>query len=110
MAKTFSKPKGRRSLLLMIYVRSLFLLSLALFCTSSGFSQAVNGTIVGTVSDVSGGVIAGANVTLTEVNTRIIRRAQTNSSGTYSFPELPPGIYDVAAEMAGFKKEVRTGV
>src|SRR5580698_2808774 len=110
MSKHFTNPKAEGAFYFMIYVRSLFLLSLALFCTSAGFSQAVNGTIVGTVADVSGGVIAGANVTLTEVNTQIVHRGQTNSSGTYSFPDLPPGTYDVVAEMAGFKKGVNTGV
>src|SRR5579872_1564237 len=110
MASTFSTTKGKRGLSIMIYVRSFFLLSLALLITSAGFSQAVNGTIVGTVADVSGGVIAGANVTLIEVNTQIVHRGETNSSGTYSFPDLPPGTYDVSAEMAGFKKAVKTGV
>ncbi len=77
--------------------------------TGAAFSQAVNGTIVGTVTDASGAVIAGAKITLTEVNTKIIHTGTTNSSGDYSFPDLPPGTYDAAAEMAGFKKEVKTG-
>jgi hypothetical protein len=54
--------------------------------------------------------VAGAKVTLTEVNTQVSHAGQTNSSGSYSFPDLPPGTYDIAAEMAGFKKVVRTGV
>ncbi len=89
--------------------RIFLLLSLALLLTSAAFSQAVNGTIVGTVTDASGAVIAGARITLTEVNTRIIHTSVTNGSGEYSFPDLPPGTYDVATEMAGFKKEVKTG-
>ena len=103
-------PKGKGAFHCMINVRSLFLLSLTLLTTSTAFSQAVNGTIVGTVTDISGGVVAGARVTLTEVNTQIVHTGQTNASGSYSFPELPPGTYDIAAEMAGFKKGVRTGV
>ncbi len=84
--------------------------SLALLCAGAAFSQAVNGTIVGTVTDASGAVIAGAKVTLTEVNTKIVHAGTTNDSGTFSFPDLPPGTYDVAAEMAGFKKETKTGL
>ena len=86
------------------------LLALALVCACAAFSQAVDGTIVGTVTDASGGVVPGARVTLTEVNTGILHTGETNSSGTYSFPNLPPGTYAVAVEMAGFKKGVRTGV
>ena len=91
-------------------LRKIFVvLSLALLFTSTAFSQAVNGTIVGTVTDASGGVVAGARVTITEVNTKIVHTRDTNSSGEYSFPDLPPGTYDVAAEMAGFKKGIKSG-
>jgi hypothetical protein len=77
---------------------------------SVAFSQAVNGTIVGTVTDASGGAIATAKVTLTETNTRIVHSNSTNESGVFGFPDLPPGTYQIAVEMSGFKKEVRSGV
>jgi hypothetical protein len=94
----------------MFDLRKIFVLFLlALLLASAAFSQAVNGTIVGSVTDASGASVAGAKITLTEVNTRIIHTATTNSSGEYSFPDLLPGTYDVAAEMAGFKKEVKSG-
>ncbi len=91
-------------------LRKIFvLLSLALLIAGSAFSQAVNGTIVGTVTDASGAVMAGAKVILTEVNTKVVHDQLTNSSGEYTFPDLPPGTYNVSAEMAGFKKEIKTG-
>jgi hypothetical protein len=74
------------------------------------FSQAVNGTIVGTVTDASGGVVVNAKVTLTETNTKIVHTKLTNGSGGYEFLETPPGMYQVEVEMAGFKKEVRGGI
>ena len=83
---------------------------LGALCASAAFSQAVNGTIVGTVTDASGAAVANAKVTLTETNTKIARSKLTNESGAYGFPDLPPGIYEVAVEMAGFKKDVRSGV
>ena len=86
------------------------LVSLCLLSAASLFSQAVNGTIVGTVTDASGGSIAGAKVTVLEVNTQIAKTAQTNASGNYEFPDMPPGTYSVSAEMSGFKKEVKTGI
>ncbi|MEO8026312.1 MAG: TonB-dependent receptor [Bryobacteraceae bacterium] len=72
--------------------------------------QAVNGSLLGTVTDASGAAIANAKVTLTETNTGISRSGTTNDSGNYSFPTLPPGQYEVTVEVAGFKKERRTGV
>jgi hypothetical protein len=77
---------------------------------SLAFSQAVNGTIVGTITDASAAPVANAKVTLTETNTKIVRSKMSNESGGWGFPELPPGTYEVAVEMAGFKKEVRAGV
>ncbi|HEY3837515.1 MAG TPA: carboxypeptidase regulatory-like domain-containing protein, partial [Bryobacteraceae bacterium] len=94
----------------MLDLRRIFVsLSLALLCCSAAFCQAVNGTIVGTVTDSTGAVIAGAKITLTEVNTKIVHTATTNASGDYSYPDLPPGTYDVSAEMSGFKRQVKTG-
>jgi len=77
--------------------------------TQLAFGQAVNGMIVGAVTDASGAVVAGAKVTIIEVNTQIVHTATTNDRGEYSFPDLPPGTYDVMAEISGFKKEVKTG-
>jgi hypothetical protein len=92
-------------------LRSISMLALCLLsATSSLYSQAVNGSLVGTVTDSTGGLIAGAKITLTETDTKIVKTAQTNPSGGYEFLELPPGTYSVAAEMAGFKKAVENGI
>jgi len=73
-------------------------------------AQAVNATLLGTVSDSSGAAVANAKVTITETNTNISRTAQTNESGNYVFPDLPPGTYRVIAELTGFKRASRSGV
>ena len=86
------------------------LLLLGLVSAGLAFSQAVNGTIIGTVTDATGGAIVNAKITLTETNTRIGHTKLTNAAGVYDFPEMPPGTYEVAVEMAGFKKAVRGGV
>ncbi len=83
---------------------------LCALCAGIAFSQAVNGTIVGSVTDASGAAVANAKVTLTETNTKISRSTLSNESGTWGFPNLPPGTYEVAVEMTGFKKDVRSGV
>ncbi len=81
----------------------------ALFCLFQAFaySQAVTGTVLGTVTDSSGAVIQNAKVTLTEVNTGIVHNAQTNASGNYTFSDLSEGNYSVTVEATGFKKETK---
>ena len=83
--------------------------ALAMLFVATAYSQAVNGTLLGTVTDSSGATVANAKVTITETNTGIIHSATTNESGNYSFPDLPPGKYTVTVEQAGFKKENRAG-
>jgi len=51
-------------------------------------AQAVTGSLLGTVTDSSGGVVPGAKVTITEMNTGISRKMETNASGNYVFPAL----------------------
>jgi hypothetical protein len=72
--------------------------------------QAVNATLLGTVTDSSGAAVSNAKVTITETNTGISRTSQTNESGNYIFPDLPPGTYTVTAEQSGFKRASRAGV
>jgi hypothetical protein len=75
-------------------------------CVTPALSQAVNGTLVGTVTDASGGVVGGAKVTLVATGTGISNAGQTNASGNYSFPNLAPGTYRVEVELAGFRKAI----
>ena len=84
----------------------------ALFLIFTGLvhGQAVTGSLVGTVTDSSGGTVANAKVTITEVNTGISRTMQTNESGNYTFPSLEPGVYRVSIEQAGFRTAVKDGV
>ncbi len=73
-------------------------------------AQAVTGTVLGTVTDVTGAVIANAKVLLTNVGTGITRTEQANASGNYTFAEVPEGNYSVSVEATGFKKEIRQNV
>ncbi len=74
------------------------------------FGQAVNATLLGTVTDSSGAAIANVKVTTTETNTGISHASQTNDSGNYIFPDLPPGTYRVTAELSGFKRQSRSEI
>src|SRR6516164_8080444 len=82
---------------------------LAAFSATAG-GQAVNATLLGTVTDSSGAAIGDAKVTITETNTGISHASQTNESGNYVFPDLPPGTYTVTAEQSGFKRASRAKI
>jgi hypothetical protein len=92
-------------------LRFLFvLLLLVSLGAGPAFSQAVNATLLGTVTDISGAVIVNAKVTIVETHTGVSRVANTNESGNYAFPNLPPGTYAVTVELQGFKRVTRSGV
>ena len=70
------------------------------------FSQATEGSILGTITDPSGSAIGGALVNVKSLQTGFVRSSVTNQSGEYVVSNLPPGSYSVSAEKAGFKKAV----
>src|SRR5512142_3068934 len=73
-------------------------------------AQTFRGTILGTISDTSGAVISGAQVTVRNVDTGLTRTAQTSADGSYSVPELPIGTYQVNVAQKGFETFVAKGV
>ncbi len=85
------------------------LVAVALLSAFSLFSQTNRGSLSGTVSDQSHGVIAGAQVTVTNQGTNEVRKVTTTQEGTYTVPNLEPVEYRVEVESPGFKKEVITG-
>ena len=74
------------------------------------YAQAVNGTVVGTVKDASGGVVPGAQVTITNTGTSTSRSATTDANGYYTFPNLAPGTYAVKVQKEGFASAQQEGV
>lgn len=65
-----------------------------------------SGTILGTVTDTSGGVIANAKVDVTNIATGVVIHTQTSSTGDYTVPYLNPATYKVAVMATGFQKSV----
>src|SRR5436190_18752975 len=86
------------------------LLLLALLSSSSAFSQAVSGSLLGTVTDASGATVPNAQVVMTETNTGVSRATRTGEAGNFVFGDVPQGTYSVSVEVTGFKKAVRSGV
>ncbi len=73
-------------------------------------AQLPTGTILGTVKDSSGASIPGAMVTLKNTETNLTKTATTEADGSYRFPELAVGRYEITASAAGFRTENRTGL
>ena len=87
--------------------------SLLGLCLSGGsrlYAQAVNGTIVGTVTDPTGATVANAQVTIVLNGQNAVHTSVTNESGNFTEPDLPPGAYTVTIAAPGFKKETRENI
>jgi hypothetical protein len=83
---------------------AIILLVPALWC------QQGRGTISGTVSDAQGAAVPGVAIEIRNVGTNAGFRTATNDTGFYNAPGLAVGEYEVTAELAGFKKTVRSGI
>ena len=93
-----------RALRFFLYALSAILLgSLCLWAS-------INGSISGVVTDSSGAVVSGANVTATNTQTGVKRSLKTDSKGFYNFPALQVGTYTVDVQQSGFKTESRTAL
>jgi hypothetical protein len=73
-------------------------------------AQSTRGELAGNVADPSGAVIVGAQVTAVGVDTGVKYQAVTTSSGSYRFPEIAIGRYNVTVTSTGFSASVSRGV
>ena len=64
--------------------------------------QAVNGTLLGTVTDSTEAAIANAQVTATLTSTGAVHQTTSNGSGNYTFPDMQPGLYTITVNANGF--------
>jgi hypothetical protein len=71
--------------------------------------QDIFGVIAGTVTDPTGASVANAKVTITNQDTRLARIVTADARGYYVAPQLPVGMYQVAAEAKGFKTSTKIG-
>src|ERR1051326_4291708 len=85
------------------------LISICLIPTSL-LAQTFRGTILGTVTDPQGAVVACATVNVHNVNTGLERSTVTSTDGSYALPELPIGTYTVSVSQTGFQKSVTSNV
>ncbi len=86
-----------------LFVAILLLAGLALLAQTVG-------EITGQVGDPSGAGVPNAVLTLTNTTTNAIRQADSNEQGLYTFPSVPPGIYNIKVEHPGFKTTTSNNV
>lgn len=91
-------------------MRSFKAIALGTICVAALLGQAVTGSLVGTITDVTGAAVPAAKITITESNTGDTRITNTNESGNYAFPDLKPGVYSIRVEKTGFKITTRSNV
>jgi hypothetical protein len=94
--------KGAKICALLVVL--IFILSTAI-CT---YSQVTGATLSGIISDPSGGVIPGAQISVNNTATGISQSFQADAAGYYSAPNLAPGTYEVKVTAAGFNTAVST--
>ncbi len=90
----------------MIPLRVMTLLLLA----TAALAQTDTGVMAGTITDASGAVVPGAQVTARNQNTGLRFTGVANESGNFVISALPPGVYAVAVSAPGFAGASRSGV
>ncbi len=95
------------------WMRGVLMVCAAVLVLTLGFAaeaQTYRGSILGTIMDSSGASVAGATVTVKNLDTGLTRTVTTTDDGSYNVPELPIGNYSVSVEKAGFRTGVVTGI
>ena len=88
----------------------IFLSGLILLASALCIAQTTTATLSGTITDESGGVLPGVQVTITNSSTGAKRALTTDAGGRFVAPQLLPDKYDIAATLAGFETSVRQGI
>src|SRR3954453_21213299 len=84
---------------------------LLFFCsTLAAFGQSASASLTGVVRDSTGAVVPNAAVRATNTGTSAEFQTTTNSEGQYTIRTMPVGVYRVAIEATGFKRQERTDV
>lgn len=88
----------------------LSVLLIALTVSQSSDAQALYGAIAGNVKDIADAVVPGATVKITHKETNQTRETAASRIGSFNFPTVQTGTYEITVRMAGFKTYMRSGV
>jgi len=90
--------------------RALLTLTSAVCLFSAAVAQVAPSAIVGSVTDPSGAVMSGVEVTIADVNTGSERKLKTGADGGYTAEDVKPGSYAITARASGFKETKVIGI
>jgi hypothetical protein len=76
----------------------------------SAGAQITAATIAGIITDETGGVLPGVEVTVKNLETGLTRSAVTGEDGSFNIPGLPPGLYEARATLSGFASAIQSGI
>ncbi|MDQ1469885.1 MAG: hypothetical protein QOJ99_1365, partial [Bryobacterales bacterium] len=85
-------------------------ITIGLATPSLMFSQAMSGTVIGTVLDPTGAVVPNAGITISDTARGVSFKTTSNESGNYTLTQLTPGNYTISAEHPGFQKVTQENV
>src|SRR5580692_11277108 len=94
----------------MCNLRGLRIALLTLVCACVAFAQRDLSTLAGTITDASGGVVASAKVTISDIATSEAYTITTNNLGEFVRPALKPGTYNITVSAPGFKTSEQRNV
>ena len=86
---------------------ALVVFAMFLFCSSLSHAQTTDATVTGQITDQSGRVVPGVQITFTNLNTDVLYNAQTNQEGNYRLAALKPGVYRANIAKDGFANIVK---
>src|SRR5882672_3333199 len=89
---------------------SLILVVFSLSFTASMYSQVTGATLSGTVTDATGAIISGAQVSIKNIATGSSKDVTADASGFYTVPNLPAGVYEVRVTAEGFSTAVQSNL
>src|SRR5436190_17527973 len=92
--------------IVMVVVIGLFVSTMI---SATGWAQST-ATISGSAKDMTGAVLPGVEVKVTQTETSVARTTVTNETGSYVLPNLPLGPYRLEAALPGFRTFVQTGI
>src|SRR6185503_16206219 len=92
-----------------VFKSALMTVAVVLLSAGAAWAQAT-AQISGTVRDSSGGVLPGADVTVTQTETGLTRNTVTETDGNFAIPGLPVGPYRLEVMLSGFKSYTQTGI
>jgi hypothetical protein len=92
-----------------VYATAVVLLILGFWAGITG-AQTFRGSILGTVTDSSGGSVAGAQVSVRNVDTGVVRTAVSDADGSYRVPELQIGTYEVSISKENFERSITSAI